>query len=61
MRRVEPGSPSATFHAELAWPAQSSPFMNVNTPEELKRAEARLARARDHAPVDEHLCRHVRS
>jgi len=33
-------------HAELRWPGDPAPFMNVNTPEELKAAEARLARAR---------------
>jgi molybdopterin-guanine dinucleotide biosynthesis protein A len=33
-------------HAELVWPGDPAPFMNVNTPEELKTAEARLARAR---------------
>lgn len=33
-------------HAELAWPGDPAAFMNVNTPEELKAAEARLARAR---------------
>jgi molybdopterin-guanine dinucleotide biosynthesis protein A len=33
-------------HAELAWPGDPAPFMNVNTPEELKIAEARLAQAR---------------
>jgi molybdopterin-guanine dinucleotide biosynthesis protein A len=32
--------------AELAWPGDPAPFMNVNTPEELSAAEARLARAR---------------
>lgn len=32
--------------AELAWPGDAAPFMNVNTPEELSAAEARLARAR---------------
>ena len=32
--------------AELAWPGDPTPFMNVNTPEELSAAEARLARAR---------------
>ncbi len=32
--------------AELAWPGDSAPFMNVNTPEELSAAAARLARAR---------------
>jgi molybdopterin-guanine dinucleotide biosynthesis protein A len=33
-------------HAELAWPGDPAPFMNVNTPEELRVAEARLVRAR---------------
>ena len=32
--------------AELVWPGDPAPFMNVNTPEELSDAEARLARAR---------------
>jgi molybdopterin-guanine dinucleotide biosynthesis protein A len=32
--------------AELVWPGDPSPFANINTPEELKAAEARLARAR---------------
>lgn len=32
--------------AELAWPGDAAAFMNVNTPEELSAAEARLARAR---------------
>lgn len=31
--------------AELTWPGDPAPFMNVNTPEELSAAEARLARA----------------
>jgi molybdopterin-guanine dinucleotide biosynthesis protein A len=33
-------------HAELRWPGDPAPFMNVNTPEDLQMAEARLARAR---------------
>jgi molybdopterin-guanine dinucleotide biosynthesis protein A len=33
-------------HAELVWPGDPGPFMNVNTPEELRAAEARLAPAR---------------
>ena len=33
-------------HAELNWPGDPAPFVNINTPEELKAAEARLARAR---------------
>ncbi|MCW5735364.1 MAG: molybdenum cofactor guanylyltransferase [Enhydrobacter sp.] len=32
--------------AELRWPGNAAPFMNVNTPEELSAAEARLARVR---------------
>ena len=32
--------------AELVWPGDPAPFMNVNTPEELSAAAARLARAR---------------
>jgi len=32
--------------AELAWPGDPSPFMNVNTPEELSAAAARLAPVR---------------
>lgn len=45
MRRVED---FARRHrvAELAWPGGGAPFLNVNTPEELSAAEARLARAR---------------
>ena len=35
--------------AELAWPGDPAPFANINTPEELKAAEARLARARSRA------------
>ena len=32
--------------AELAWPGGPEPFANINTPEELSAAEARLAKAR---------------
>jgi len=35
--------------AELAWPGDPAPFANINTPEELRAAEARLARARPHS------------
>ncbi len=33
-------------YAELAWPGNKAAFVNINTPEELSAAEARLARAR---------------
>ena len=45
MRRVEEFARRHTY-AELAWPGDRSAFVNINTPEELKAAEARLARAR---------------
>lgn len=32
--------------AELRWPGDATPFMNINTPEELRAAEVRLARVR---------------
>src|SRR5262245_4131521 len=45
MRRVEEFARRHTY-AELAWPGDRSAFVNINTPEELTAAEARLARAR---------------
>ncbi|MCX7364405.1 MAG: molybdenum cofactor guanylyltransferase [Alphaproteobacteria bacterium] len=45
IRRVE-GFAHRHRVAELAWPGGGAPFLNVNTPEELSAAEARLARAR---------------
>jgi len=33
-------------HAELAWPGGSGSFANINTPEDLAAAEARLTRFR---------------
>jgi len=38
--------PRRHAYAELAWPGDRSAFVNINTPEELKAAEARLARVR---------------
>lgn len=34
------------LQAELAWPGDPTAFANINTPEELRAAEARMARAR---------------
>jgi molybdopterin-guanine dinucleotide biosynthesis protein A len=45
IRRVETFAQRYRF-AELVWPGSAAPFLNVNTPEELRRAEARLARVR---------------
>ena len=45
MRRVEEFARRHTY-AELVWPGDRAAFVNINTPEELKAAEARLARAR---------------
>ena len=45
LRRVE-GFARRHTYAELAWPGDPAPFMNINTPEELRAAEARLAPAR---------------
>src|SRR5437899_245628 len=45
MRRVEEFARRHVY-AELAWPGDRGAFVNINTPEELKAAEARLARAR---------------
>ncbi len=45
MRRVEEFARRHTY-ADLAWPGDRSVFDNINTPEELSAAEARLARAR---------------
>jgi molybdopterin-guanine dinucleotide biosynthesis protein A len=45
MRRVE-GFARRHAYADLAWPGDTSVFDNINTPEELAAAEARLARAR---------------
>ena len=46
--------------AELAWPGDPAPFANVNTPEDLEAAEARLARARPRSRRST-LSRHSRS
>jgi len=45
LRRVEEFARRHAY-AELAWPGDRSAFVNINTPEELKAAEARLARVR---------------
>ena len=45
LRRVE-GFARRHAYAELAWPGDKAAFVNINTPEELSAAEARLARAR---------------
>jgi len=45
MRRVE-GFARRHNYAELTWPGDKAAFVNINTPEELSAAEARLARAR---------------
>jgi molybdenum cofactor guanylyltransferase len=45
MRRVEEFARRHTY-AELAWPGDKAAFVNINTPDELRAAEARLARAR---------------
>ena len=45
MRRVEEFARRHSY-AELAWPGDRGAFVNINTPDELKAAEARLARAR---------------
>lgn len=45
MRRVEEFAHRHRV-AELAWPGGGAPFLNVNTPQELSAAEARLARVR---------------
>ena len=45
MRRVEEFARRHRL-AELAWPGDGASFANINTPEELSAAEARLARAR---------------
>ncbi len=45
IRRVEEFARRHVY-AELAWPGDRSAFVNINTPEELRAAEARLARAR---------------
>jgi len=47
LRRVEGFARRQTHtYAELVWPGDPDVFVNINTPEELKAAEARLARAR---------------
>jgi len=43
MRRVEEFARRHAY-AELAWPGGKAAFVNINTPEELRLAEARLAR-----------------
>jgi molybdopterin-guanine dinucleotide biosynthesis protein A len=45
MRRVEEFARRHVY-AELAWPGDRAAFVNINTPEELEAAEARLAQAR---------------
>jgi molybdopterin-guanine dinucleotide biosynthesis protein A len=45
VRRVE-GFAHRHAYSELVWPGDRRAFVNINTPEELKVAEARLARAR---------------
>ncbi len=45
VRRVDEFARRHVF-AELAWPGDAAPFLNVNTPEELGRAAARLAQGR---------------
>jgi molybdopterin-guanine dinucleotide biosynthesis protein A len=45
MRRVEDFARRHAL-AELAWPGRASAFMNVNTPDELRRAERQLAQQR---------------
>ena len=45
MRRVEDFARRHAL-AELAWPGRAGAFMNVNTPDELRRAEDRLAKGR---------------
>jgi molybdenum cofactor guanylyltransferase len=44
-RRVETFAQRYRF-AELVWPGSAAPFLNVNTPEQLKVAQARLAQVR---------------
>jgi molybdenum cofactor guanylyltransferase len=44
-RRVE-GFARRHTHSELTWPGDKAAFVNINTPEDLSAAEARLARAR---------------
>lgn len=44
-RRVETFAQRYRF-AELVWPGSAAPFLNVNTPEQLKIAQARLAQVR---------------
>ena len=45
LRRVE-GFAARHHHVELKWPGGSAPFANINTPDELRAAEARLAQVR---------------
>jgi len=45
MRRVEEFARRHAY-AELAWPGDRAAFVNINTPDELRVAEARLARVR---------------
>jgi molybdopterin-guanine dinucleotide biosynthesis protein A len=45
IRRVEEFARRHVY-AELAWPGDKAAFVNINTPEELSAAEARLARVR---------------
>jgi molybdopterin-guanine dinucleotide biosynthesis protein A len=45
MRRVEEFARRHTY-SDLAWPGDRSVFDNINTPEELSAAEARLAQVR---------------
>jgi molybdopterin-guanine dinucleotide biosynthesis protein A len=44
-RRVETFAQRYRF-AELVWPGSAAPFLNVNTPNELRVAEARLVQVR---------------
>ena len=45
VRRVEEFA-GRHHHAELTWPGGTAPFANINTPDDLRAAEARLARVR---------------
>src|SRR5260221_2060981 len=45
LRRVE-GFAHRHAYAELVWPGDKAAFVNINTPEELRAAEARLAQGR---------------
>src|SRR5471032_2464473 len=45
VRRVEEFA-GRHHHAELTWPGGTAPLANINTPDDLRAAEARLARVR---------------